>query len=134
MAVAIILCLILALVMVLMFTGEIQYRYTDAGISVKASYYEDIEIAWEDITSAEYREGCDLGIRQMGYGSPKLSMGVFTNDAFGKYVRYTYTGCEACVILKIADDIVVLSGSDISQTKELYEAIVKRIEVVNESN
>ncbi|MDY5006683.1 SdpI family protein [Candidatus Allofournierella merdipullorum] len=74
-----------------------------------------------------YAEGIPAGSRTNGFGSPRLSMGAFRNDAFGSYTRYAYTGCDACIVMQVEGRTVVLSGADEAATKALYEELNDRI-------
>ena len=67
------------------------------------------------------------GSREWGFGSPTLLMGSFKNEEFGMYTRYTYTSCDACVVLTSGEKVLVLNGADEAATKAIYEALKARI-------
>ena len=134
-AVAVTIAVILGAAAVLMFTGNLKYHYSDDAITVEASYYEDLAIAFEDIEKIEYMEELNLGNRIYGFESFKLAMGVFECKKFGRYTRYTYSGCDACVVLTVKGKTLVISRADAAQTKGVYEELLARIERYrNESN
>ena len=54
-----------------------------------------------------------------GFGSGRLSMGTFKNDEFGTYTRYTYNGCDECIVISVDDKILVLNGKDEYSTREI---------------
>jgi len=126
--------LILVAVVVVLFTGNIKYHYGDDSLTAEASYFEDLTISYADVEKVEYKEGLNLGQRQYGFGSPRLSMGVFECKEFGRYTRYTYTGCDVAVVLNVKGKTVVLNRPDKAQTKALYEEIKARVEAYHESN
>lgn len=111
---------------VMMFTGKIDYTFTDAGLQVDASYYDDFTIPYADIDSVEYRQSAVDGTREWGFGSARLRLGYFHNDEFGYHTRYTYTGDHGCVVLTCGGDIIVLGAEDREATRELYETLLQR--------
>lgn len=121
------LLLVLALVAVLLFTGELTYRFADSTFTVEASFYEDLTVPYAAVESVEYRAGNVPGFRNSGFGSFRLLMGQFESQELGTYTRYTYYRPEACVILRVEGKTLVLSGRDEAQTRLLYEALLQRI-------
>ena len=123
-------CLLTAvIVVILLFTGNITYEYRDRAFSIKASYWADKEIAYEDITQISYTDKNVDGKRVGGFGSFRLQMGNFKNEEYGKYKRYTYTQCDAAVILSTGEDIFVLSGENQEETQALYRKLADEIDV-----
>ena len=108
------------------FTGDIQVSYGDEAFTVEASYWSDRTVNYVDIETIEYREGGVDGVRINGYGSPRLLMGYFNNGEFGNYIRYTYTDCDSCVVLKVKGNMLVLSGKTAESTKAIYDELLKR--------
>ena len=119
--------LILVVVLILMFTGSIQFEFSEDNLAVNATYYEDICINYDEIDSVELRDAFDFGVRKMGYGSAKLSMGVFQNDEFGAYTLYAYTGSKAAVVIKDEDKVLVITGKDSAETEMLYNTLLEKV-------
>lgn len=119
--------LILAGTAVVMFTGEIECTVTDTTLTIEADYYEDLTVALDQIDGVEYRETAPDGIREFGWGSARLMLGTFRSDEFGLHTRYTYVGCDACIILRSGDDVLVLNAADEASTLALYEAIAQEV-------
>lgn len=119
--------IVLAIVAVLMFTGNITATVGEDALTVGSTYYEESVIRYEDIDSIEYRETGDLGARQYGYGSAKLSLGIFKNAEFGNYTRYTYTSPDAYIIIKSGEKTLVIGLASDAETKALYEEILLKI-------
>lgn len=111
---------------ILLVTGNIQLQYNDSSFTIEASYWDDLTVEYHAIDSIEYREHCEAGSRVNGFGSPKLSMGLFENDEFGNYTRYSYTGCDACVILSVEGKTLVINGTDTESTKAIYDELMAR--------
>ncbi len=119
--------LILAAVLVIMFTGSIQAECTDTALKIDATYAENLEIPYQQIDSVEYRKSNVDGHRVYGFGSAKLLLGTFENEEFGSYTRYTYTGCKSCILLTAEDKILVINCEDAEKTEALYNALLEKI-------
>lgn len=129
-AVSIILVILVTIFcLVLCFTGDIAVKCGDTSFTIEASYWDDLTVDYDVIDSLEYREDCDAGMRTYGFGTPRLSMGTFRNDEFGSYTRYAYTGCDSCIVLESEGKILVLSGQNEEETKQIYEEISERADV-----
>ncbi len=115
--------IILVLVAVLMFTGNVEVNYTETAFTIEASFWSDLTVEYDAITSVEYREDGVPGSRANGIGSARLLVGIFQNEEFGNYTRYTYTGNDPCVVLNVGDKILVISGVDADATKEIYDTL-----------
>ena len=127
---AVILVAVAAMLAVLLFislTGDIEVRYNDTSFTVEASYWKDMTVAYADIESIEYRDACEVGSRTNGFGTSRLSMGTFQNEEFGRYTRYSYTGHDACVILRVDGKVLVLGGRESERTWEIYERILENM-------
>ena len=111
---------------ILLFTGNIHMEYEKDSFTIKATYWSDEEISYDDIEEIEYRAGGAAGSRVGGFGSPRLQMGNFNNREFGNYTRYTYTNCTQCVILTVNGEKIVISGKDEESTREIYEELLKK--------
>lgn len=111
----------------LLFTGDIRVRYGETAFTVEASYYRDLSVDYVDIEAVEYREQDTAGARTNGFGSPRLLMGLFRNDEFGPYTRYSYTRCPSCVVMKVKGETLVLSGRDEEGTKEIYQRLLEKL-------
>ena len=120
--------LTVALLAVLLFTGDITVELGDASFTVNATYESALTVEYAAIDSIELREGDVSGTRVMGFGSPKLLLGTFENEEFGLYTRYTYGRNEACIVLTSGGKTLVLSGADREETLAIYEAILAKIQ------
>lgn len=117
---------VIILVGILLMTGNINVQYEEHSFTIKADYWADETIAYEDITSVEFREGDDPGSRVSGFESFRLELGNFNNVEFGAYTRYTYRRCNAVVILTVRDEHIILNGIDEEQTKKIYDTLLER--------
>ncbi len=124
---AILLPLVAVVVCVMLFTGNVTTHYGEDSLEIKATYHGDATIAYSDIEDIEYREEFSKGSRMMGYGSPKLSLGAFNNSEFDNYTLYSYTKCDAVVVLTVRGKKIVVNGKSAEETKAIYEALTERI-------
>lgn len=124
---AVVSVLILILVAVLLFTGDIHVELGADSFTVKASYYSDLTVRYDAVDSLEYRDTPMPGSRINGVGSYRLLMGWFRNEELGTYTRYTYTKAQSCILLTVRGKSLVLSGKTDQQTRQLYEVLQSRI-------
>ena len=115
--------LLFAAVGVLMFTGDITVTTQENAICIEADFYEDLTVSFDSIQEITYRENLDKGSRTMGFGSARLSMGVFRNEEFGSYTLYAYTGCNAAIVIRGEDKVLVVNCKTPEETKALYETL-----------
>lgn len=120
---AVIVPIILIGAAVLMFTGNIEHNFGKTRLSVKSTYYDGLSVEYDQIDDIELREKSNVGIRTFGFGSARLSLGNFENDEFGDYTRYTYNGCEAAIVIKSDNKILVLNGKNLEETEEIYNTL-----------
>lgn len=119
--------LVLVFAAVVMFTGNVDVEYEETAFTIEASYWSDLTVEYDAITNIEYRENGVSGTRTNGVGSARLRVGMFHNEEFGNYTRYTYTGTKACVVLNVDSKILVINGIDDATTKAIYETLQEKI-------
>lgn len=113
---------------VIMFTGKMEIALGDDAIAVNATFCGEVTINYEDIDSVEYRDKTMGGSKVNGFNSAKLLLGVFQNEEFGTYTRYTYNDKSLpCVVLKIDGQTVVLNADNEQAVKDMYERISAEI-------
>lgn len=115
-------------VAVLMFTGDVNVSYGEDSFKVSATYSSSLTVPYEAVESLEYREQFDVGHRQMGFGSPRLSVGTFKNEEFGSYTLYAYTGNNGCVIVKQGENVLVIAGETAEETKVIYDTLAGKLQ------
>ena len=121
-------CIILLACGILLVTGDIRIQYEDTSFTIAATYYRDLTVDYASIEQIEYREHNTPGSRTGGFGSPRLQMGSYLNDEYGYYTRYTYTLCDACVVLTVDGKTLVINGSDAARTRAIYDALAARMD------
>ena len=115
---------ILGCVSVVMFTGDITYTCTDSTLRIETNYVNGLELPYEDIDSIELRESFDVGIRGMGFGSARLSMGAFQNDEFEIYTLYSYNSCDSMILIRSAGKVLAFNCATQQETEELYKLLL----------
>lgn len=118
---------VLVFVVVIMFAGDIEYEMSDESFEIKADFYEDLTVRYDSIDNIEYVENLRTGIRTYGFGSARLLMGNFTNDEFGNYTLYAYTGADAHVVMEKDGKHLVISAKTVEETQALYENLLERM-------
>ncbi|MBQ2910693.1 MAG: SdpI family protein, partial [Clostridia bacterium] len=117
---------VLVFVVVIMFAGDIEYEMNDESFEIKADFYEDLTVRYDFIENIEYVEDFRTGIRTMGFGSARLSMGQFANDELGKYTLYAYTGADSHIVMENNGKYLVISAKTVEETQALYENLLER--------
>ncbi len=112
---------------VLMFTGNIRCEFADEAFTIKAFYWDDLTVAYDEIDSLELREYGVPGYRSFGFGNARLGMGTFENEEFGSYTRYTYAGSQPCLVIEAGGETLVLNGKNEAETLAIYERLKAEI-------
>lgn len=120
--------IILIAVCFFLFAGDIDYLYGEDSFTIDPSAWNDLTVEYDAIESIELRKTAVQGSREYGFGSAKLLLGVFKNEEFGMYTRYTYTESEAAVVLTVNGNILVLAGETLEETQLIYDELTARME------
>ena len=117
---------ILVFVTVLMIVGDVTTTLTDTSLLIESTYYSDLSISLNDIKSIEYTSNLDA-VRISGFGSPRLSLGLFKSEKFGTISCYCYTQNEFAVIIKTGNNsVIAVNCADEAQTRALYDSLVDK--------
>ncbi len=120
--------IIIIFVIISLFTGKFELQFEETFFRINATYWDDATVNYADIDSIEYREENVAGTRTFGYGGSTIIMGECENSEFGSYTRYTYISCDACIVLTVDNNILVINGKNEEQTKEIYEELQKKLQ------
>ena len=112
---------------ILMFTGNVEYSLGDDALTVEATYYEGSTVKYADIDSVELCEDLDIGARQMGFASAKLSLGIFKSDDLGTYTLYSHSGADAHVVIRSGDKTLVIGLENEDEARLLCNMLTKKI-------
>lgn len=114
---------------IMMFAGDITVKYDETSFTVEASIWNDLKVNYENIESIEYREQDNAGDRTNGLGNVRLQAGTFRNGEFGNYTRYSYVGCDDCVVIKAKGKTIVINGKDKESTQCIYNELMARTQL-----
>ena len=117
----------IVVVIVICFTGDVSIRLDESSFTLKASFWTDTTIKYDSIESIEYRESDTPGHRVNGVGSPRILAGIFSNEEFNTYTRYSYTESKECIVIKAKSRIIVMSFADDSTTRDIYQQLIQNI-------
>ncbi len=120
---AIVVPLILILVAVLMFTGDIHATIEGDNLVVTATYMEKSVLPLDQLHHIQYTEDHDTGSRVYGFQSAKLKLGMYENDLYGLYTLYAYTDSDFHILINDGDRVLVLALKDTETTKAFYEQL-----------
>ena len=124
--VTIVITILLIGVGILMFTGDVRATAGADALEIKATYYDDLSLEYDKIDSVEYRE-VNIGARQIGFGSPRLSLGIFKNEEFGSYTLYSYTGVSSHIVIKSGDRTLVIGLENEDENRLLFKVLEQKI-------
>ncbi len=119
--------IVLAVVAIIMFTGNISVDCDETTFTVNASYYRDLTLPYDSIVWVNYSEETDVGSRMNGFGSARLQMGHFQNEEYGDYTLYAYTGSEAYVSIGVGEEVFVIGLDNAEETKQLFDILTQKI-------
>ena len=124
---SVLILVVLALVAVLLTTGSVEAQLTEDALVLDSVYYSRQVISYDSMQSAEFRENLDFGYRASGFGSPKLSLGIFENAEFGTYLLYAYTAADSAVVIDCGGRTVVVALENTAATQALYDGLTQKI-------
>ena len=123
----IVIVVILALVGVLMFTGEVTALVGEEALTVDSTYYESVTLDYEKIDSVEYRDDFNIGMRSYGFASARLALGIFQNEELASYTCYSYVGAYSHIIIKSEGKVLVIGLKTDAETRALYDSLTAKI-------
>lgn len=124
----VIVAIILIGVCLIMFGGKIDYVYGADSFTIDPSVWNDLTVEYAAIDSIEFRQEAVPGSREYGFGSAKLLLGVFKNEEFGMYTRYTYTQSDSAVVLTVNGNTLVLAGENRAETEKIFNELTAQME------
>ena len=119
--------LILAFCAALLFSGNVEVEVGETAFTVDSVYYQALTVDYTTVDSMELQESCPAGDRIGGFGSPRLLLGNFRNEAFGNYVRYSYNRNGPAIVIRSGEKVLVIGLQEAEDTRRLYEAITSHI-------
>ena len=125
--VSIIIVIVLLIVLtVVMFTGDITLTFGESAFTIEATYWEKVEIPYDAVEEVHLLEDFDPGMKINGFNSARLNLGIFENEAFGRYTIYAYTGSKDVILLKSGGEALVISGPGDAATRAIYDILASK--------
>lgn len=111
-----------------LFSGSVDMAVEGEKLVITTAQWDDMTLDIAAIDSIEYRaEGVD-GSREWGYGSLRLLLGLFRNEEFGNYTRYTYADTDDCIVLRVGQKWLIINADGAEATQALYRQILDAME------
>lgn len=111
----------------MLFGGSIAVAFTSETMQVQSSFMGGIEVPYGEIDSVTLRSDLELGRKEEGFHTPKLTLGVYENEEFGYYNIYAYTNADTYVVLTSGQKTLVLSLQNAELTQVLYGQLLDRL-------
>lgn len=123
----IVITLVFIAIAILMFTGDVNINCEESYIHIKSTYQADMTIAYDDISEISLTDK-HTAVRIMGFGSPRLSLGVFKSEELGNITSYCYAQNKTAIVIKTKNDhYIVINQIDSDKTTALYNELTKTI-------
>lgn len=121
--------IIFVAVMMLLFSGSFEVVMGEESLQIEASCWSDAEVFFAEIDRVEYVENGPgfSETRDMGFGTPSITMGDCSNKELGKFTAYIYEKCDAYMTIYTKDKIMVLNQETEEETKALYEKLSEKV-------
>ena len=123
---AVILCAVLVLIGVLMFTGSLEITCGEDSLALNATFWQPLTVAYDDIEQVEYRENWVHGVKISGFNSARLLLGAFKHEEIGNYTSYCYAGTDDCILLKAKGNQLVIAGRSSQETQAIYDMLEEK--------
>lgn len=119
--------LIIIGIIFVMFTGTIEPQFNEKSLIIDSTYWQTLEVKYEDIKEVELKENFSVGMKTNGFNSAKLSLGEFKNKEFGSYTVLVYNFEDSVVAIKTKDRVLVINSDTKEATKEIYQELITKI-------
>ena len=106
-------------------TGNIRTSVEADRVVLDGDYWPDRTVLLKDVTGVKLVRDFSAGRRTNGFGGGRLNEGHFSNDLFGAYILYAYSGCHTCVAMETADGIVAVNAETEEETEKIYSSILE---------
>lgn len=111
---------------ILPITSNVEVVCTENTLEISSEYWSDISVDYSAMDEITLRDDVENGRRTNGFGTPRLLLGTFENEEFGRYTRYTYGKCDSCIVIKDGENVLVINAADEKSTQALYEEILSK--------
>ncbi len=121
--------ILFVVVLGVIFAGNFEVTISEESLQIEASGWSDAEVLLTEIDRVEYAESSFgfSGTRDMGFGTPRITMGECSNGEYGKFTAYIYEKCDAHIVIYVGDKIMILNRETEEETKALYEELKGKV-------
>ena len=119
--------LIIIGIIFVMFTGTIEPQFNEKSLIIDSTYWQTLEVKYEDIKEVELKENFSVGMKTNGFNSAKLSLGEFKSKELGNYTILVYNFEDSVVAIKTKDRVLVINSDTKETTKEIYQELLNKI-------
>ncbi len=117
---------ILAVVVLLIFTTAVNVDMGDSKLTLKSSFYSTV-VPYSSITELELRDELSTGSRANGVGTFTISGGHFNNKEFGSYNLYISNKVKSYVVIHSGNVVTVFNMKTVEDTKAAYDFLNSKI-------
>lgn len=120
---------LLVVAIMLLVYGNFDVVMGEESLQIEASGWSGSEVFFEEIDRVEYVEKATdfTKTRDLGFGTPRITMGDCSNKELGKFTAYIYDACDTYVTIYADDKIMVVNRETEEETKALYEELSVKI-------
>ncbi|MBR4083192.1 MAG: SdpI family protein [Lachnospiraceae bacterium] len=113
--------------MMFLFSGDFEVEIGEESLQIEAFCWSDAEIRYEEMDRIEYVQKPANAHRDMGFGTPRITMGDCSNSELGKFTGYVYEKSNAHIVIYTEDKIMVVNRETVEETKALYEELIGKV-------
>ena len=114
--------IILALVLLLIYTTGVTRDFGEEKLSLKSSFYS-VDVPYSTITDIELRDTLEKGSRINGIGTFTVAGGHFRNSEFGSYNLFISTKVNSYIVIHSGNVVTVFNMTNVEDTKAAYELL-----------
>lgn len=128
-------CLLLVAVLTVLINprSPVSMEALDEELVVQGSSGGAVRITYSEIQYAELRESLDYGVVVRGEDGKRERSGIWKNEEFGEYQLCVDAKIKSCIVLHMKSGIQVVNIESDQSTASLYDAILKRADLVEQT-
>lgn len=110
--------------------GKVESEIGGSEIKLSGTLVKSTTVKFNDIQSIEYIDSLELGRRNLGLGTLKMSLGSYNNEEYGNYRIYAYKSIKQFIVIKYNDKILVFNQSTIENTMSIYNTLKSKLDKI----
>ena len=105
----------------------VQVQVDDEGLVLTSASGYTINVRYDEIGGAEYREDFDYGSPIDGTDDNQEKSGLWENSELGRYRMCVNAKVAPCIVLTTDEGVLVINYESAKSTQSLYNALLERI-------